>query len=65
MRGVTRVAWDETLLARLDAWEREVKGWFDLCPGLQTIGVILNTDRDKFGNLEEYYCACDSLHTTA
>jgi hypothetical protein len=65
MRGITREAWNESLLARLDAWEGEVKGWFDLSPRLKTIGVILNTDRDKFGNLEEYYCACDSLHTTA
>jgi len=65
MRGITREAWNESLLARLDAWEREVKGWFELSPRLRTIGVILNTDRDKFGNLEEYYCACDSLHTTA
>src|SRR5277367_4605850 len=65
MPGNTRGAWDETLLARLDAWEREVKGWFELSPGLRTIGVILNTDREKFGNLEEYYCACDRLHTTA
>ena len=64
IRGVTRGSWDEALLSRLDAWEREVRGWFDLNPSLQTIGVILNTDRDKFGNLESYYCACDSLHTT-
>jgi hypothetical protein len=65
VRAVSPGAWDEALLARLDTWEREVKGWFDLCPNLGTIGVILNTDRDKFGNLESYYCACDNLHTTA
>jgi len=64
VRGV-RGCWDEALLTRLDVWEREVKAWFELSPNLATIGVILNTDREKFGNLESYYCACDELHSTA
>jgi hypothetical protein len=51
--------WPDRLLNRLKAWEDEIKSWFDLCPKLTTIAVVLNTDSQKFGKIEKYWCSCN------
>lgn len=50
--------WSPGLLDRLSRWENEIKGWFDCCPHLKDIGIILNTDSQKFGRVEKYWCTC-------
>jgi len=51
--------WPERLMTRLKAWEDEIKSWFQLCPKLSTIAVVLNTDHQKFGKVEKYWCSCN------
>lgn len=51
--------WSEPLLKRLHAWENEIKGWFDLSSKLMSIGIVLNTDQNKFGRVEKYWCTCN------
>ena len=51
--------WPERLLTRLKAWEDEIKSWFELCPKLTNIAVVLNTDSQKFGKVEKYWCSCN------
>jgi hypothetical protein len=54
----TETVWSESLLERLHAWENEVKGWME-SSRLKSIGFILNTDKDKFGRVEKYWCTCN------
>jgi hypothetical protein len=51
--------WTEALLGRLQKWENEIKGWLDLCPKLESIVIVLNTDQNKFGRMETYWCTCN------
>lgn len=50
--------WSDELKTRLSKWEDEVKSWFELCPSVNMVAMILNTDVDKFGRLERYWCTC-------
>jgi hypothetical protein len=50
--------WTPELLTRLEKWETEVKGWFDICPRLKRVAFVLNTNYDKFGSIERYWCTC-------
>jgi hypothetical protein len=52
--------WPTELLERLKIWEDEVRGWMELDPALSGVGVVLNTNREKFGTVEKYWCTCVS-----
>lgn len=51
--------WSEPLITRLNKWEEEIKSWFQLSPRLAMIAVVLNTDHEKFGKVEKYWCSCN------
>jgi hypothetical protein len=51
--------WPQGLLDRLKLWEDEIKSWFQMCPRLAMIAVVLNTDQAKFGKVEKYWCSCN------
>lgn len=51
--------WTPELLKRLHAWEDEIKGWFGLNERLGAIAIIINTDQEKFGRVEKYWCTCN------
>lgn len=56
---ISEADWTDQLRDRLYKWENEVKGWFDMSPRLMSIVKVLNTDRNKFGRLEKYWCTCN------
>jgi len=51
--------WSPDLLQRVHDFEAEIKGYFTVHPKLSNVSIILNTDPDKFGQVEQYWCCCE------
>ena len=56
---IAEADWTDQLRERYYKWENEIKGWFDLNKRLLSIAIILNTDVNKFGTMEAYWCSCN------
>jgi len=53
-----RMHWTTEKLERLRLWEEEVTSWLHLKDGVKKIKVVINTDSEKFGRFETYWCKC-------